>query len=527
MPTSSTTTQLYLPGLQDEISGALDAIKPTQFVEQRFYADGVWEKPADVNRVEVIVVGGGGGGGGSRYGATGGGGGAGEYRRKILTVTGNVNVTIGAGGAGGGYDRNPGNPGSPSSFGTLLTADGGGGGWSNAGSPIRTYGSSGGGAYPDNVNNYNYQSGGGGGAGGPGKSGDHGPHPRYFATNCYDVYKRRDSLVHPGGFGCYNDNSSTYSPTFDSGEGGAGIDGIAGGGGGGGQTYSYDSNSYAGYRVGHSGGGSAGFARLRGKAWNLINNSYFDMDQLWRHDGLWATPGTGSGGGGANMLPQGSNYHMRRTEWADTLYNPFRMDYGNTDYRGWRSITPLVSALTTATAAGHSTSGWATGVSVGFNSESWAWQSGSQRVTSSTSGKAVVQPNSLMPYIYGIDYVPAWGTFATYQPGGSTTVQFGWAIYDRDRNLLDYTLKSQQYSTGTGWTSSYTLNGSTNNYDSFAIVQNAWHPEAFFMAPIVQFNNVIAGSYCAMDTNDGASWINFGRGGNGGSGIVIVRWQDR
>jgi hypothetical protein len=517
VPTSSTTNQIYIPGLTDQINDGIANITPQQMVEERFYDSGVWTKPDGVNRVEVIVVGGGGGGGASRYGNVGGGGGAGEYRRATFAVSSGVNITVGTGGTGGLYDRNPGNPGNQSSFGTLLVADGGQGGMggSNVG-PIRTYGSTGGATW-DGVNNYNHQAGGGGGAGSPGKSGDHGPHPRYTSWSAHSVYKRRNSWVNTGGFGAYNDNSSSYSPTFDSGMGGEGIDGIAGGGAGGGQTYSYDSNSYAGYRLGHSGGGDSGFARLRGKAWNLTNNTYYDLDQLWMHDGLPAIPGTGSGGGGANMLPQSSNYHMTRSEWADPLVNPFRMEYGNTDYRGWRSITDLVASLPGET-------GYATGTAVSYNGENWSWQAGSQRMTASTSGKAVMQPNSLMPYVYGLHYVPSVGTFASYQPGGSTTTQFGWAIYNRDRQLLGYTLKATQYSTGTGWTSSYGYNGSTNDYNTFAITNNFYHPDAFFMAPIIYVNNVIAGSYYACDTSDSGRYYNSGRGGDGGKGIVIVRY---
>ena len=518
MPTSSTTNQIYIPGLTDQINDGIANITPQQMVEERFYDSGTWTKPSGVNTVEVIVVGGGGGGGGSRYGAVGGGGGAGEYRRGTFSVSSGVSITVGNGGAGGLYDRQPGNPGNQSSFGTFLTADGGGGGMTNwYTNPIRTYGSTGGGTY-DGVNNYNMQAGGGGGAGSPGKSGDHGPHPRFLSWNAYTTYKRRGSNVNTGGFGAYNDNSASYSPTYEAGNGGDGIDGIAGGGAGGGQTYSYDSNSYTGYRVGHSGGGDSGFARLRGKAWNLTNNSYFDLgDGLWMHDGLPAIPGTGSGGGGANMLPQGSNYHMTRSEWADVMSNPWQMQFGNTDYRGWRSITDLVAALPGET-------GYSTGTTVTYNGENWSWQSGSQRATASTSGKAVLQGNSLMPYVFGLHFVPSVGTFGSYQPGGSTTTQFGWAIYNRDRQLLGYTLKSTQYSTGTGWTSTYAYNTNTNDYNTYGVTNNFYHPDAFFMAPIVYVNNLIAGSYYGFDTSDSARFYNSGRGGDGGKGIVIVRY---
>lgn len=525
MPVSNSTYQVYIPGLTDEISNALGSITADQIVEQRFTESGTWTKPDGVNRVHVTVIGGGGGGGGSRYGQCGGGGGAGEYRTGTFTVSGNVAITIGNGGAGGTYDRQSGSPGSPSSFGSFLSADGGEGGWGQASVPIRTHGSTGGCTWQESIDDRNMHAGGGGGAGGIGyQAGLMGGNDwvRNYPAN--QPLRRKNSRVNAGGNGQYyggTNRSFTWAP-----HGGPGVDGLAGGGGGGSQGYSYDGN-YASYGRGQDGGGDAGFRNRRGRAFNLTNNSEFEMDGLWYYDGLWGIPGTGGGGGGANFRDQGSQYHTRRTEWADTMYNPFQFNsgYGTGDYRGWRSITDLVAALPAATAAGHSTSGWATGVTPATNGENWSWQSGSYRVTASTTGKAMIQPNSLMPYIHGLAYVPSWASLVSYQPGGATTLQFGWAVYNKNRQLLDYTLQSTQFGTGTSsWGTAWSINTSSNDWTK-GIYNDAWHEDAYYMAPIIQINNLISTSYTAFDTNDAGGFFHTSRGGNGGRGIVIVRYS--
>ena len=95
---------------------------------QVFTSNGTWNLPTGTTEVWVEVYGGGGGGGGSTSGAfAGGGGGAGGVAQGYVTVSGNMTVTVGAGGAAGTASSNGGNGGS-SSFGTL-TANGGGGGY--------------------------------------------------------------------------------------------------------------------------------------------------------------------------------------------------------------------------------------------------------------------------------------------------------------------------------------------------------------------------------------------------------------
>ena len=94
--------------------------------------------PAGVTYVDVEVIGGGGGGGGvgatgAGEGAAGSGGGAGGYARKLLQVSAlgaTETVTVGTGGAGGAVGFNQGSTGGTSSFGALVSATGGVGGFS-------------------------------------------------------------------------------------------------------------------------------------------------------------------------------------------------------------------------------------------------------------------------------------------------------------------------------------------------------------------------------------------------------------
>lgn len=89
--------------------------------------------PPTTNSVMVWLTSGGGGGGGSGQGNPSGNGGAGVFAAGIYPVTGGspYAVTVGAAGAAGNYPGNPplnGNPGGAggaSSFGNLLTANGG------------------------------------------------------------------------------------------------------------------------------------------------------------------------------------------------------------------------------------------------------------------------------------------------------------------------------------------------------------------------------------------------------------------
>jgi len=95
---------------------------------------GTWTRPAGVTRVHVKLWGGGGGGaggnsGGPPYGEAGGGGG---YCEGLISVTGDVSVTVGGGGGGGGPGGAGANGGN-SSFLSLIANGGGGGNLGAAG----------------------------------------------------------------------------------------------------------------------------------------------------------------------------------------------------------------------------------------------------------------------------------------------------------------------------------------------------------------------------------------------------------
>jgi len=124
-------------------SGTPDAANASQYLEamqklsgrQVFTADGTFTTPAWVKKIKVTVVGAGGGGAGASTldapaggGNSGGGGGAGGV--CIVTISdpaASYAVTVGAGGAGGagGVNGTGGADGGDSSFGGVLTAEGG------------------------------------------------------------------------------------------------------------------------------------------------------------------------------------------------------------------------------------------------------------------------------------------------------------------------------------------------------------------------------------------------------------------
>lgn len=103
---------------------------------QIFTASGTYSSTAGITKIVVEVSGGGGSGGGcgatsSSQGAAAGGGGAGAYAKGLLTsgFSGGIAVTVGAGGAAPAAGANAGNDGGASSFGSLIAAPGGKGGY--------------------------------------------------------------------------------------------------------------------------------------------------------------------------------------------------------------------------------------------------------------------------------------------------------------------------------------------------------------------------------------------------------------
>ena len=121
-----------------------------------------WKVPDGVTSVAVRLFGGGGGAKGSNYSYPYAGGGGGEMVSAIVDVSKEVSVpvTIGRGGAGGTDSNKAGGNGGVTSFGTLLSANGGTGGAANG--PGGNGGSGGGGKMYGTGGNGSY--GGGGGA---------------------------------------------------------------------------------------------------------------------------------------------------------------------------------------------------------------------------------------------------------------------------------------------------------------------------------------------------------------------------
>lgn len=98
--------------------------------------------------VEVLCVGGGGGGWRSSDNNVRHGGGGGAVVKRVVQVTGDVTVTIGAGGAYGVDPADNGSPGGSTSFGSLVTAAGGRNGsrWEGGVNDWYSYSNSAGGA---------------------------------------------------------------------------------------------------------------------------------------------------------------------------------------------------------------------------------------------------------------------------------------------------------------------------------------------------------------------------------------------
>jgi len=129
-----------------KLTGALPAISGANLTNlpvaaaasgaAEFTADGTWNwadagSPSEVF-VTVVGAGGGGSGGSGNTAAVGGpgrGGGGGGWNQGVVSVTGNVSVTVGSGGIGGWTTPGVynGTAGGASTFGTISAGGGGGG----------------------------------------------------------------------------------------------------------------------------------------------------------------------------------------------------------------------------------------------------------------------------------------------------------------------------------------------------------------------------------------------------------------
>ena len=232
--------------------------------------------------VDVLVVGGGGGGNGDHANAGSGGGAGGfVYYKGHPIQSGNFNVVVGQGGAGASNTPSPGDDGGDSSFGTLQTAFGGGGGVEadtsgrNGGSGSGSGGGGRGGTGGNGVTNqgndggdhngsFVYSAAGGGGAKERGADGD--SNGQGFGGDGYTegdtVFNFEDGsnvifeidntgrAFAGGGAGGLRENDVNSLPRSVGGGGGTsksagGEDGFvnSGGGGGGGQGYSANPNA--------------------------------------------------------------------------------------------------------------------------------------------------------------------------------------------------------------------------------------------------------------------------------------------
>lgn len=277
-----------------------------------------WTVPAGVKSISVRIFGAG-GGGGQRYYGYGGGGGEMAYGTFNVTPGTKYTVTIGKGGYGNANNANGGSGGA-SSFGTLLSAAGGGcpnGGTGGGAAGVYTasdrkaggngtYGGGGG-----SVNNSGSKGGNGGtyGGGGGGPSVGGGTGGQYGGNGGSGSYSAGASGTNTIGKGLeFEGTGAGGSGSSACGGGGGGYGGVGGnagsnyGGGGGGGGYGAKGGN-GGQGVNSNGGGGGGGGGYGGPGGNGGKNYYYKPSS----GSITAFPGVGGGGGGYGPSGKGGN----------------------------------------------------------------------------------------------------------------------------------------------------------------------------------------------------------------------------
>lgn len=242
-----------------------------------FLTSGTWTKPAGVEVAHVFLVGGGGGGvspaisGIAGYYTCGSGGGGGEVYEEFVPVSGNVTVTVGAGGAASASFGVAASVGGDTSFGGVAAEGGGSGVINTAGKYIHGFRKQPGGMVSNIHNTVSYLHGvGGAGAGGNG-------HPTFEENVAIFGLTAAKKTVRGG----YTDTGIQHDYGYSGVSyllvhGGKGINGYGGGGAG---SRIFGWNQTVGY--GRDGGGQG--------AW--------DTDGV-NHLATAGAVNTGGGGGG-------------------------------------------------------------------------------------------------------------------------------------------------------------------------------------------------------------------------------------
>ena len=296
-PSIDIDINVVLTGGQTAIVNAIGGIggdSDSLYVVEEITASKQWTVPQGVTEIEVRLFGGGGGGSGGAIYASGGGGGGGHMAFGTFTVTPGTTyqITIGAGGQGIS-NTEPAYAGGTTTFGSLLSADGGQGGSEDQGgdggtggggssywtssigaSGFGAYGGCGGGlqdsirrgVYGGYPNSIGWES-------MPGKTNNH-----YSDSSAQD--KAKKAINGGGGYYANGGNANIMSIDDEYGHGCGGGGGWMGGNGGNGGG------------KGGGGGGGYGPTKLAGDA---------------GYGGGKGGYGYGAGGGGASQTGTGGN----------------------------------------------------------------------------------------------------------------------------------------------------------------------------------------------------------------------------